>query len=337
MAIGIDIGSKTIKAVELSMSGKPTLKSAGIIGVNSNGIEHFQDEKEYIFIADAVKKLFNDAKFSTKEVSIALPESQVFTRILKFPLLSDPEVASAVKWQVEDVLPIPAKEAIIQHIVLERRENTTPPEVIVLLVATPRALVEKYVKVLTMAGLTVVGAETELMALSRSLAPDNQTSLIIDFGAKSTDIAIAKNAQLVFSRSIPTAGEAFTRAVAQALGVEMKQAEEYKRTYGLSSTQLEGKVGNALLPVFKVVADEIKKAINFYQTDQKGETPSSVIMSGGTAGLPDAAPVLAKLVGVEVGIANPFTKITIDPVKAKNLASYAPLYSVAVGLALRGD
>lgn len=324
--------------MEISFEGgRNVLKTAGIIGVTGPGIDHIQDEKEYGALAELIKKLFKDARFTSRDVSVALPESQVFTKAVKLPLLTDQEIASAIKWQAEESVPIPIKETIVQHVILEKRENTTPPEVVVLLVAAPRILVEKYVKVLSLAGLNVVGVETELMALARALAPPNQSSVIVDFGAKSTDIAISKNGQLVFSRTIPTAGEAFTRAVAQALGMEAGQAEEYKKTYGLSVSQLQGKVGSALSPVFRVVTEEIKKAIHFYQTDQKETAPTLIILSGGTAGLPDASPVLTKLIGIEVQIANPFSKVTVDPSRAKELSGYAPLYSIAIGLALRGD
>src|SRR5438876_8522977 len=93
---------------------------------------------------------------------------------------------------------------------------------------------------------------------------------------------------------------------------DLNQAEEYKRTYGLNTTQLEGKVGTAIAPVFKIVAEEIKKALHFYQTEEKGEMPTSIILSGGTSGLPDAAPTLTKLLSIEVAIANPFSKINLD-------------------------
>ena len=185
-----------------------------------------------------------------------------------------------------------------------------------------------------MAGLSLASVETDLIALVRSLAPSDQTVLLVDFGGRSTDIAVAKNAQLIFSRSIPTAGEAFTRAVAQTLGVEESQAEEYKRTYGLSATELEGKVKGALEPVFRVVADEMKKAIQFYQADEKGDIPRSAVLSGGTAGMPEAASTLTKLLGIEVVVGNPFARVDVDPSAVKQLAGFAPLYGIAVGLAM---
>ena len=338
MSVGLDIGSKTIKMVELAKDGgKWKLRSSGVVGYSGNPIEHMQDEKELTALAGLIKKLHKESNVSSKEIAIALPEPQVFTRTIKFPLLTDQEVASAVKWEAEQYIPIPINEAIIQHQILERRENASPPEVLALLVAAPRILVEKYVKTAQTAGLTVVAVETALMALVRSLAPADQTVLLVDFGAKSTNIAIAKNGLLSFSRSIPTAGEAFTRAVAQSLGVEPKQAEEYKRTYGLSGNQLEGKISGALGPVFRLVADEIKKAIQFYQSEENGESPQVVVLSGGTSGLPEAISTLSKSLGLEVVIGNPFSKILIDPDTAKKIAPYAPLYSIALGLALGGE
>lgn len=338
MSVGLDIGSKTIKVVELAREGaRFRFKAAGAVSYTGPEIEHVSEDKDLANIASAVKKLFHDAKISSKDVSIALNESQVFVRTLRFPLLTDQEVASAVRWEAEEYIPIPLNDAILQHQIIERRESGTPPEVVVLLVAVPKSLVEKYVRIVTLAGFNCVAVETELISLTRSLAQPDQTVMIIDFGAGSTDLAIAKNEKLVLSRSIQTAGEAFTRAVAQYLGVANAQAEEYKRTYGLSTEQLEGKVGSALEPVFRMVAEEIKKVMHYYQIEEKGQLPSSLILSGGTSGLPGIAPTLTKLLGVEVLIGNPFAKIIIDPAALQNLVSYSPLYSVAVGLAMRTE
>lgn len=332
--VGLDIGSKTIKMVELEKEGEAfKLKGAGIVGYKGAPPDRIIDEKEAVALSSAIKSLHKQAGISSREVAIALPEPQVFTRTVKFPLLTDQEIASAVKWEAESYIPIPIAEAIIQHQVLERKE-AAPAEVVILLVAAPRALVEKYIKVVQAAGLIVSGVETELMALVRSLAPPEKVTLIVDFGARSTDIAIAKNGALYFSRSIPTAGEAFTRAIEKGLGVAYQQAEQYKRTYGLTP-DLEGKVRAIIDPVFRVVTDEVKKATHFYQTEENGDSPSLVILSGGTAGMPEAASYFTKLLGLEVVIGNPFAKVSAAPQIAKALLPYAPVYSIAVGLALR--
>ena len=336
MSVGLDIGSKTIKIVELVKEGaKFRLRASGVIPHRSQPPEHLKEDKEFAPLAETVKKLYKEVKISSRDVGIALPESQVYTRAIKFPQLTDSEIASAVRWEAEQYIPIPVNEAIVQHQIIERRDDTTPPSVSVLLVAAPKVLVEKYARVVEMAGLSLNLVETGLVALTRALAPEEQTVLLVDFGARSTDIAIAKNAQLIFSRCIPTAGEAFTRAIAQTLSVEEVQAEEYKKTYGLSSTQLEGKIKASLEPVFRLVADEMKKATHFYQSEEKGDSPRTAILSGGTAGMPEAASTLTRLLGIEVVVGNPFSRVEVEPEAVKSLAGYAPFYSIAVGLAMR--
>lgn len=334
--IGLDIGSKTIKLIEVEKTrSKPRLKASGIVGHNSITPDKAQEDKEVKPIAEALKKLHKEAKVSSKYVSLSLPEAQIFTRTIQFPLLTDAEIASAVKWEAEQYIPIPIDQAVVQHQIIEKRQDTTPPSAVVLLIAAPRNLVEKYTKVVEMAGLNVVAVETELMALVRSLAPDDQTVLVVDIGSISTDIAISRNGQLVFSRSISTGGEAFTRAVSQGLGIDLQQAEEYKKTYGLETNQLEGKVAASLGPIFNVVVDEIRKSITYYQSEEKGNKPNSVLLAGGSAGLPGLTRAMTNALNVEVVVGNPFSKIDVDPQVMNSLIKFAPLYSVASGLSMR--
>jgi type IV pilus assembly protein PilM len=338
MSVGLDIGSRTLKVIELTKEkGANILKSAGLIGYSGINIDESLNQKAVSEIASVIKKLFHDTKISAKSVTISLPETKVFSRLLKFPLLNDQEIASAVKWEAEEYIPIPVNDAVIEHTILERQENVNPPQVLVFLVATLKALVDKYVEIINLAGFEVEGVETELMSIVRSTALPGKSIVVVDFGAQSTGIAVAKNEELYFSRSIPTAGDAFTRAVAQSMGVSLEQAEEYKKTYGLAPSKLEGKVGFALGPIMNVVIEEIKKAIHYYQLEIKGTEPTKIVLAGGSAGIPGIVPEFAKKTGIEVEVANPFSKISVDPKSVKTLANYAPLYAVAAGLALRGE
>jgi len=336
MSVGLDIGSQSIKIVEIKKDGNVLrLNASGIIGYNGVSPDQSTNNKELVALSEAIKKLHRETKVASKDVYISLPESLVFTRTIKFPMLTDQEIASAIKWESEQYIPIPISEAIVQYQIIERRENASPPEVDILLVAAKKDLVEKYVKLVQMAGLNVVGVETELLALVRALAPVDKSSVILDFGSKSTDIAISNKGQLGFSRSILTAGDALTRALAKGFGINVQQAEQYKRTYGLSQTQLEGKVKQILDPVVKLVADEIKKAIQFYQGEEKGDPPTSVIVTGGTAGMPELISSLSEILGMEIVMGNPFAKLSLDTATAKKLQGFAPVYSIAVGLALK--
>lgn len=337
MGVGIDVGSKTIKIVELERSGNMwVLAGSGVLAYSGNSIEKIEDEKELSQIAQIIKKLHNGARISKRNVNISLPEPFVFTRTIRFPLLTDQEIASAVKWEAEQYIPIPIDKAVVQHIILERNEKVTPPQVVVLLVAAPLVLVEKYMRLFQMAGLTVDFVESEMLSLVRSISLEGQTSVVVDFGSKSTDIAIAKNNKLFFSKSVPTAGDAITRALAQNLQVEEMQAEEYKKSYGVSKRMLEGKIEQVISPLLLSIVEEIKKSIHFFQVEERGEMPKSLILSGGSSGLIELVPFLAGQLGMEVIIGNPFNGIKLDKEAAKTLANYSPLYSIAVGLAEKG-
>ncbi len=334
--LGIDIGSKTIKVVELEKNGSSySLVASGVVGYSGTTVDKMTDEKEMASIAQIIKKLCTEAGISSKEVALSIPESLAFTRTIKFPPLTDSEIASAIKWEAEQYIPIPVNEAVIQHTILKRSDSAVDAGVITLLVAAPRMIIEKYTKVIQLSGLTPVAVETELIALARSMAPPDKTVVLADLGGSSTNLAIVNHGLLSFSRSLPVAGDAFTRAVSQSLAITPQQAEEYKKTYGMNSTQLEGKIRNALDSIVRLVADEIKKAVNYYMTEEKGEAPTSLVITGGSSGMPEMITALSKTVGMEVLVGNPFGRVQIDASMAQKLAPFAPLYGVAIGLAMR--
>lgn len=334
-ALGLDIGSYSIKAVQLERQGNGfKLLGAGITSTPVNGLSGSPGDS--LKTAEAVKKLLGDTKLSPTEVNLALPEPQVFTRLITLPYLSDEETTSAISWQAEQYVPIPLSKANIAHIIVNKEQpkegNSGKTEV--LIVAAPKEVVKKYVDIVNLSGLKVAVAETELLSLSRVFGVPNQTALIADLGAISTDLGIIQNTQLLASRSIATAGHILTKSAATGLSITEAQAEEYKKTYGLRDDQLEGKVKTALEPTFRVIVDEMRKLIQYYKTELKKEEPlSAVIISGGTSGMPEISTYIAQNLGIEVIIGDPFSKIMKDARISDSFKRFAPLYPIAVGLA----
>lgn len=336
--LGLDIGTKTIKTVQLEKQGDRFLLLAAGITSTPQGAP-LGSEQDTAAKAEAVKKLINDAKITARETNLSLPETHVFTRLVELPGLTDEEVGSAISWQAESYIPIPLEEASIDYQIIGRRgqQNTIQASVQVLLVAAPRNLVDSYVRIAALAGLSVGGVETEMMAISRSVSPANATVIIMDIGGSSTNLALVKSGQLVMTRSIAIGGEALTRAVAKNLGVSPQQAEEYKKAYGLSKKQLEGKVRASLEPPLRIIADEIKKAIQYYKSELKMDDPVvEVVLTGGSTGIPEITAFLAENLGLEIGIGDPFSKIVKDERLNQSFVNYAPLYGVAIGLAEKG-
>ncbi len=334
---GLDFGSSTYKAVALEkQSGKVRLASLGVIEAPRPGIDSDsgEDTKK---VVEAVKKVRKDAKISSSSVALALPESKVYTRVIEMPSLTDEELSSAMQWEAEQYIPVPLAEVNLDWQVLTRPgKGFEEKKMEVLLVAAPKELIKKYSKVSEDVGLEVVSLESEIIAISRAIVDAAEgVKMILNLGGRSTDIAIVRSGQVVFTRSISTGGTSITRVIASTLNLDVVQAEEYKKAYGLLEDQLEGKVREAIIPIFNVIVSEVKKAIDYYVTKKTENKIKTVVVNGGTALLPGAIAYLAQNLGVEVLLANPFSKMIMNEETVKILSASAPLYSVAVGLALK--
>ena len=334
--LGLDIGSKKIKLVQLDhLNNRLILKAYGSTSTPPKGFAS-EAESDLQLLSQTIKDLCAENKVSTSEVVAALPESAVFTRVISLPLLSDKELASAIHWEAEQYVPVSLEEVNLVWDVLEREKSKNRMRV--LLIAAPKDLARKYAQVLTNAGLKPVALETELIALSRSLvgeSPDSPTSLVISIGAKTTDICIVNRGKIALTRSISTAGEALTRALATTLNFEPVRAEEYKKSYGLGG-EMGGKIRDALKPVFNLIVTEVKRALAFYQEENPGEQVKRAILVGGSAKLPGAVVYLAESLGIETQIGNPWGKIEMKEKEKEELVEKGAEYAVAVGLAERG-
>ncbi len=339
--IGLDIGTSTIKAVQLKQEihrqPKLFLYASAAAPPRNMSSESDADLK---LIAGALSDFIQSFPFTTRSVIVALPESQIFTRVINLPQMSEKELKSAMQWEAEQYIPVPLSDVSMDYEVLDSLEtDKTKGSMDILLIAAPKVLVNKYLRVLKEAKLEPVAIETETVAVSRSLVgtdPSAPVTMVVNIGATTTDIAIVARGAVRFTRSISTGGEALARAVSQNLGFDLDQAEEYKRTYGLDETKLEGKIMKAIKPIFDVIVEEIKRSIAFYSTHKKSEGIKRLVLCGGTASLPGIMVYLAGSLDIEVQSGNPWRLIDA-PLKfpKKELEEIGPSFAVAAGLALK--
>lgn len=339
--LGLDIGNRFIKYVELAHGGGGHF-SVVSAGMSPAPLKALQSDApvDQEAIAIVIKRLLKDGGVRTKTVNIALPETSVFTRVIQVPPLSEKELAGAIRWEAEQYIPLPLEEVQMDFNMLgESIDEVGNKKLDVLLVAAPKNVITRYTKVINLVGLELESMETEILSVSRALAPqvaNNQLVVVIlNVGDQSTQLSILRKGLLTLTRSIPTGGAAFTNALAQDLGLPLPQAEEYKKTYGVLEDQLEGKVYRSLKPILSVIIEEIKRAITFFQTKYAGEVVSTVILSGGSAKLPGFVSVIANETGVEAQLGNPWLKVERDPKRFAKLDEEGTMFGVAVGLAMR--
>lgn len=335
---GLDIGATSLKLVWLDKQRAGFLLKAALISpIPSKGMlsESPLDEEE---MAQSLRKAADTAGVNTKKVNIALPENQVYTKVLEMPVLSDREVASAIYWEAEQYIPVPLTNIKLVWNVLKRPEKPGPEEKMqVLMVGAPSMLINKYQKIISMAGLEINSMETEILATLRSLVLDENfpTSLVVNIGAISTSFAIVRKGIMVFTYSMSVGGAAINRAIATDFNLSPQQAEEYKRVYGVSGKNLGGQIGKSTEPILNAILTEIRKSIAYYGQKYKDDNAiRQIILSGGTAKLPGIEIFFASNSGIETAIANPW-KILSSQQIPKEILQNSSDYPIAVGLAIK--
>jgi type IV pilus assembly protein PilM len=335
---GLDIGNSSIKLVHLQKDPQGSkLLAFGLAPTPGNGMSSEADfDKEAI--VEIIRRLVKETKVNTNLAIVSLPESQIFTRVIEMPIMSDKELESAIKFEAEQYIPRPLAEVSLRWQILSKGDKAKGQRMEILLVAAPLSLIDKYAEIISRADIKPIAMETDLLAQARSLVGNNPyspTTMIISIGSTNSDFSIIRGGMVSFTRSIGAGGVNMTRSISTDLSIDSEQAEQYKKTYGLLENQMEGKVMAAIKPSFELIVTEIKKAIAFYQTKNPNDQVKRLVLAGGTAKLPGLLIFLANALGIEAQVGDPWFNIKKDPSIENQLAEDAPIYATAVGLALK--
>lgn len=332
---GLDIGTFTSKAVQFERSASG-LKLTGWGQVATPKGLFSDSQADVDQTTAAIKGLLAERKITTNAVVASLPENQVFTRIITMSSLTDKELASAVRWQAEQYVPLPIAEVSLQYSIVNRYNASGSSKMDVLLIAAPLRVVNKYLSTLKQIGLSPLALETEPVALSRVVdIPEGQSAILLDIGATDSSITVLRGDHVFFTRTILTGGDAFSRAIASEFNIPIDQAREYKNSYGMIEGQVEGRVVSALKPVVGVILGELGRTIALYQNKVPSDTISRLILVGGSALMPGLAAYLAGLLGVDVEIADAFSKVTDRTSIPPEAAAQSAEFATAAGLAMR--
>ncbi len=334
--IGLDIGGSTLKLAQLvANKEKFVLSSIGI--VESPWVSG--DASKDLMVAEAIKKLLKETVASGKRVVIGLPESEVYTRVIDMPYLEEPELSSAIKWQAEQYIPVSLSDVVMKHQVLSLPQTGVPgAKMRVLLVAAPNTLVNRFLTITGRVGLEVIAVETEIFAVARAIIASDKfspTTLLVNFGLNTTTLAILQRGDMFLTQSVGVGGMALSRILSTELGLEISQAEEYKRSYGFDGSKLEGKVMAKIKPIIDIVLTEMKKVVAYYETRPQSQPIKRIVLCGGTALMPGLVSYFTENFGVEVQLGNPFTNLILSDKQKQVVYDLGPLFTSAVGLAMK--
>lgn len=336
--VGIDLGLGTIKVVALdSSSGKIVLAAVG--ETKTPAVEWMKAEankKNIEEVAESLKSLIKDLKLGGRQAVVALPEYEIVSRLVSLPPLKESEIKDALKFEAETFVPYPLDQVSIDYEVIEEDEAG---RLTVFAIAARNDLIANYIKIFKSAGMELLAIESPAVSMRRVLkqmATASEATMVVDIGQRYSDIVGFKAGNVInFARSMPVGGESLTRAISVNLGLDMASAEEYKKAYGIKEMELEGKIKNAIMPVFSSMAEEIRRAMALFE-ETNNKAIELLILGGGGANMPGLAEELTRLLGIEVQIIQPFLKIDCQQIVAPlDLSTEGYRFSTAVGLALR--
>ena len=340
--VGLDIGSSAVKAVELKPSGKgykvaafavqPVPPDSIVDGAIIDGTA----------VADAIKRLFENKAFKTKEVAASLSGNAVIVKKISLPVMTEAELSESIYWEAEQYIPFDIQDVNLDYQILNPgtsgdSQGTTE----VLLVAAKKEKIADYTGVISQAGRTPVVVDVDAFALQNAFEVNyglepNQVVVLLNAGASAVNINIVTGDQSVFTRDISIGGNAYTEAVQKELNLPFETAEQLKK-----GIDVEGVTFEDARPVLENITEsvmlEVQKTFDFFKASATSDRIDRIVLSGGTSRVHGFAEALQEKFGATVESFDPFRKIAFDAAKfgVDDPENVLPSAAVAVGLALR--
>jgi type IV pilus assembly protein PilM len=288
--LGCDIGTTSIKIAQLSRSGQKTelvnyglLESFGHFERANNVIQANDLKLSENETAGMLATLVKQSRFTTKHAIASIPSFSSFITTLEIPDMNSEETTKTMSYQIRQHIPLPLSEIAVDWIKVGQREDENGfLKQYVLLVAIPIEIIERYKRIFKHAGLILHALESEPLAYARSVIGSDQTpTLVVDIGARSTNITIADQGFVKFNAQIDYAGDTLTAAVARGLDISMRRAEELKKQKGLLGGGGTYELSTLELPFVDGILREVDKARADFERTQRAKIQRCLLIGGG--------------------------------------------------------
>lgn len=342
--LGVDIGTSSIKAVELvrgrqlpSLSNYAMLEDQSRLLRASGAVQSSSVKLSVPQLTELLRLAVEKGKFSTRSAIASVPPFVNFTAILDMPQMQPHELEAALSFQARQYIPVPLEEVSLQWLkVGEVREASGAARELVMLNAVPSEYVAHCKEAFSAAGLSLASLEIEQLALVRgAVGPDQTPTLLVDIGAQSTSIMMVERGQLTFAEQADIGGDTVTQALAGSLGLNPVRADAMKREHGLVGDGPGREMASVALPAVDALVGEIKKAVYTYESRfQKRTGAERVLLTGSGANLRGIEARLGTALQLPVARAAPIYRVEYPAGLEPLLPELNPSLSLAIGLAL---
>ncbi|MDD4661822.1 MAG: pilus assembly protein PilM [Candidatus Pacebacteria bacterium] len=339
-SLGIDIGSKGIKIVELRKEkDRIVLQNYGglkICDVKKESFHYF-DKRTLLpslnNVSSAIKAILEEAKIETKEAVFSLPDFATFFTSFTLPPMTKNELPDAVNFEAKKHIPIPFNEVVLDWELIGDTVNEKEGENKILIMAISKTLISEYKKIADNCGLTLLSLEAEVMGLKRAVVSKEEGNVcLIETGSQSTTISIITNGYLTMSVSFDVAGKDCTYSIAEALNIDLAQAERIKTNLGLKNN--DKKVIDAINPILSIILEKAKNVISDFEV--KNSKVTKIIISGGLSNMSGLLDYFKEnFQDLEIRSSNAFENIFYPAELKEILPEIESTFSIALGEALK--
>jgi type IV pilus assembly protein PilM len=331
--IGLDIGSSSIRAVEVRRTkDEYTLTNFGQVPL-APGVVQAGVLTDPAALTSALKQLWAACKFGTKQVRLGVTNPQLVVRETSVSNLPAKEMRRSLPFQVSDMLPMAVEKSLLDFRPLE--EPGTNPTVRGLLVAVPKDAVMALVDAVQKAGLHVVTVDLAPFALLRAASRlDAQVEALVDIGAQVTSVVVHADGEPLIVRTVPRGGIEITESMATRLGIPSDEAEILKCRFGLHGDGAPA-TADAAADAVRPLVNELRSSFTDLAAGERQKQVTRVALCGGGALMPGLAEHVQEKLNVQVLYADSAGRLRdIRKARQRGFDRFVPSAAVSIGLTL---
>jgi type IV pilus assembly protein PilM len=345
--VGLDIGSHSVKAVELTSKKKADRDVYTVVRIGYEPLPHDAIVEGTIIdstaVVETIKMIFDENKFKNRNVVISISGNSVIIKKISLPAMERQELAESIVWEAKHNIPYPYEETNVDYAILRPPRGSEEKNLDILLVAAKKDKIANYSNVVNQARKNLVAIDVDVFALSNALevnypeAFQAKNIALINIGANITNIAIIERGTMQLFRDLSLGGFFFIENMRKELNISFDDAEKLIKGIPAKDVSAE-KVDEVVNFNVKDLLDEIDKTFSFYEAGEKREKKiEQIYLSGGLAQLKNVASAFENKFNIKTEIFNAFRSVhydekKLDPIYAQEMAA---LFGVAIGLATR--
>ena len=340
--VGIDIGSRSLRAVEVADAdkAKPTVVRFAEVEL-PEGAASRGEVLEPQTVAGSLKQLWSVGGFKSKRVVLGMGNQRVLARDLTVAKMSPQRIKEALPFQVQDMLPVPVADALLDFYPYSEGVGDAGPVVNGLLIAAVKDAVLGNVRASKLAGLTTLGVDLIPFATVRLLVNRPRvvgTVAVVEIGHNTTSVVMVTDGVPQFVRIIPSGGDDITQAVAAALETGPAAAEQLKHARGLSTvvtTPQEQAASSAIFESTNDLLGSLRNTVQYFVNTRPANPVAGILLAGGGSAMPGFSDALSEVTRLPVALGDPLATVAVaKTVDEQALRARPSDLTVALGLAL---